>query len=84
MLLVGSTRFELVTSWMSTKRSNQLSYGLSHDTKFDLSNVVELPFSERWFAVPPGAPHGQIPKLGLLHPTMMRKAAVAHRAAAKK
>lgn len=58
--------------------------GLSHDTKFDLSNVVELPFSERWFAVPPGAPHGQIPKLGLLHPTMMRKAAVAHRAAAKK
>ena len=23
--MVGSTRFELVTSWMSTKRSNQLS-----------------------------------------------------------
>lgn len=58
--------------------------GLSHDTKFDLSNVIELPFSERWFAVPPGAPHGQIPKLGLLHPTMMRKAAAAHRAVGKK
>ena len=58
--------------------------GLSHDTKFDLSNVIELPFSERWFAVPPGAPYGQIPKLGLLHPTMMRRASAAHRAVAKK
>lgn len=58
--------------------------GLSHDTKFDLSHRVELPFSERWFAVPPGAPHGQMPKLGLLHPTMMHRASAAHRAVAKK
>ena len=57
--------------------------GLSFDTKYDLTNVIELPFSERWFAVPPGAPHGQIPKLGLLHPTMVRRAVAAHRAAAK-
>ena len=58
--------------------------GLSFDTKFDLARVVELPFSARWFAVPPGAPHGQSPKLGLLHPTVMRRAAAANRAAAKK
>ena len=58
--------------------------GLSFDTKFNLSNVVELPFSAPWFAVPPGAPHGQSPKLGLLHPTTMRRAAAANRAAAKK
>ena len=58
--------------------------GLSFDTKFDLVNVVELPYSERWFAVPPGAPYGQTPKLGLLHPTLMRRATAAHRAAASK
>jgi hypothetical protein len=56
--------------------------GLSFDTKFDLANVVELPFSDRWFAVPPGAPNGQTPKLGLLHSSLMRRAAAAHRAAA--
>ena len=38
--------------------------GLSFDTKFDLSRVVELPFSTQWFAVPPGAPHGQNPRWG--------------------
>jgi hypothetical protein len=58
--------------------------GLSFDTKFDLASIVELPYSERWFAVPPGAPHGQIPKLGLLHPTMMRRATAAHRAVVPK
>ena len=57
--------------------------GLSFDTKFDLSRVIELPFSARWFAVPPGAPHGQSPKLGLLHPTAMRRAAAANRAVEK-
>ena len=57
--------------------------GLSIDTKFDLTNIIELPYSVRWFAVPPGAPHGQSPKLGLLHPTILRRAAAAHRAAAK-
>jgi hypothetical protein len=57
--------------------------GLSFDTKFDLSSVVELPFSARWFAVPPGAPHGQSPKLGLLHPTILRRAAAANRAVAR-
>ena len=57
--------------------------GLSFDTNFDLSNVIELPYSARWFAVPPGAPCGQSPKLGLLHPTMMRRAAAANRAATK-
>jgi hypothetical protein len=58
--------------------------GLSVDTKFDLSSIVELPYSERWFAVPPGAPHGQVPKLGLLHPTMMRRATAAYRAVVPK
>lgn len=57
--------------------------GLNFDSKFDLGNVIELPYSNRWFAIPPGAPHGQIPKLGLLHPTMMRRVVAAHRAVTK-
>lgn len=57
--------------------------GLSFDTKFDLARVIELPFSSKWFAVPPGAPHGQTPKLGVLHAALLKRAAAAHRAAAK-
>jgi hypothetical protein len=53
------------------------STGLSYGTKFDLRVALELPFNEDWFSVPPHAPHGQIPKLGTLHPSMVRMAASA-------
>ncbi len=55
--------------------------GLSYPTKFNLGNCVELPFTERWFEVPPGAPFGQHPKLGMLHPSLMRRAEAAYRSA---
>ena len=55
--------------------------GLSYDTKFDLGKALLLPFNDDYFAVPPHAPHGQIPKLGTLHPSMVRIAAVAYAAA---
>lgn len=54
--------------------------GLSYPTKFNLRERVLLPFSSDWFAVPPGAPHGQLPRLGTLHPSLLnrfRAAAVA-------
>lgn len=51
------------------------SAGLSYDTKFDLSKVLELPYIDDYFSVPPHAPHGQNPKLGTLHPSMVRIAA---------
>ena len=51
--------------------------GLSYPTKFDLRHRKELPYNEDWFRVPPGAPHGQIPKLGVLHPGLMRRAKAA-------
>ena len=54
---------------------------LSHDTKFDLRQLVDLPYTTEWFSVPPPAPHGQNPKLGTLHPSLMRAAAAAHQAA---
>ena len=53
------------------------SAGLSFNTKFDLRNILELPFKDNYFSVPPHAPHGQNPKLGTLHPSMVRVAASA-------
>jgi len=37
----------------------------------------------KWFSVPPAAPHGQSPKLGTLHPSLVRALEAAYRAAAK-
>ncbi len=56
--------------------------GLSYDTKFDLRQVVDLPYTTEWFAVPPPAPHGEKPTLGTLHPTLVRAVEAAIRAAA--
>jgi hypothetical protein len=55
--------------------------GLSYPTKFDTVRAVFLPYNDEWFAVPPGAPHGQTPKLGVLHPSLMRRAKAAFDAA---
>jgi len=54
--------------------------GLSYPTKFNLARSVELPYDDRWFAVPPGAPFGQQPKLGVLHPSLMHRAQATFRA----
>lgn len=57
--------------------------GLSYPTKFNLASTFELPFNQDWFDVPPGAPQGQIPKLGVLHPGLMRRARAAMEAVKK-
>lgn len=59
------------------------SAGLSYDTKFDLSKILNLPYNDDYFSVPPRAPYGQIPKLGTLHPSMVRVAATAFAATRK-
>jgi len=56
--------------------------GLAYDTKFDFKTMVDLPWSERYFKVPPRSPHGNTPKLGTLHATVVRAAEAAYRAAA--
>jgi hypothetical protein len=64
------------------KAENKAAYeiaGLSYDTKFDLRNIIELPWNDRFFAVPPNPAHGQTPKFGSLHIGMRR----AFEAAAK-
>lgn len=55
--------------------------GLSYDTKFDLRNALDLAFTTQWFSVPSAAPHGQVPKLGTLHPSLVRAVQAAFRAA---
>ena len=50
---------------------------VSADTKFDLSKMLVLPYSNDYFSVPPHAPHGPNPKLGTLHPSMVGIAAAA-------
>ena len=57
--------------------------GLSHPTKFDLRRTFELDYNDIWFAVAPGAPYGQSPKLGLLHPSLVKRARAAFNAARK-
>ena len=67
-----------------TKHGSPAAYvsaGLSFDTKFDLRQSVELPWNEDFFAVPARAPHGQHPKLGSLHASMMRAVQAAYQAA---
>ena len=32
--------------------------GLSYDTKFNLKQAIDLPYTSEWFSVPPGAPEG--------------------------
>jgi hypothetical protein len=66
-----------------TKQGSPAAYsnaGLSFDTKFDFKQSVELPWSEDFFAVPTHAPHGQHPKLGSLHASMMRAVQAAYQA----
>ncbi|WP_235442780.1 hypothetical protein [Caballeronia mineralivorans] len=65
------------------RASNLAAYaaaGLSYDTKFDLRQAVDLPYTTEWFSVPPAAPHGQNPKLGILHPSLVRAVQAAFRA----
>ena len=57
--------------------------GLSYDTKFDLRQAMDLPYSTEWFSVPPSAPHGQTPKLGTLHASLVLAVQAAFRAVAE-
>jgi mRNA-degrading endonuclease toxin of MazEF toxin-antitoxin module len=55
--------------------------GLAYDTKFDFKAIVELPWSDRYFKALPKSRHGNNPKLGTLHVTVLRAVEAAYRAA---
>jgi hypothetical protein len=42
-----------------------------------MRNRRELPYNDEWFRVPPQPMQGQTPKLGVLHPSLMRAARAA-------
>ncbi len=58
--------------------------GLSYPTKFNLGKIFELDYNDIWFGVPPQAPYGQNAKLGILHPSLLRRAMAAHTAATQR
>lgn len=43
---------------------SQVAAGLTKDTKFDLRNIVRLPFNNEWFAPDPARRYGEHPKRG--------------------
>jgi hypothetical protein len=55
--------------------------GLAYDTKFDFKVIVDLPWSDRYFKVPQTSHHGNNPKIGTLHATVLHAVEAAYRAA---
>ena len=67
-----------------SKTSHPAAYalaGLTADTKFDFKVIVDLAWTDRYFKVPPRSPHGNTPKLGTLHATVLHAVEAAYRAA---
>lgn len=54
--------------------------GLAYDTKFDFNHQVKLPFCDTWFGVYTGKQIGNQPKVGVLAPNLVARAALAYRA----
>jgi PemK-like, MazF-like toxin of type II toxin-antitoxin system len=54
--------------------------GLAYDTKFDFNHQVKLPFCDTWFGVYTGKHIGNQPKIGVLAPNLVARAALAYRA----
>ena len=67
-----------------TKLKNPAAYalaGLAYDTKFDFRAIVDLPWTDRYFKVPTRNLHGNTPKIGTLHATILHSVEVAYRSA---
>lgn len=47
--------------------------GLSYPTKFNLRNTLELPLTKTYFGPPPHRPFGDSPKMGVLHPSLIKR-----------
>ena len=67
-----------------TKLKNPAAYalaGLAYDTNFDFRAIVDLPWTDRYFKVPTRNLHGNTPKIGTLHATILHSVEVAYRSA---
>jgi hypothetical protein len=55
---------------LDTSDAGFATSGLAYRTKFDLSQIVQLPFDSVWFGPAPGrATNSPPPKMGTLHPS---------------
>lgn len=66
-----------------TKTRHSAAYalaGLAYDTKFDFKHIIALPWSDRYFKVPLRNRHGNTPKMGTLHATVLHAVEAAYRA----
>ena len=70
-----------------TQSKNPAAYalaGLAYDTKFNFKVIVELPWTDRYFKVPTRNLHGNTPKIGTLHATILHSVEIAYRAASER
>lgn len=52
--------------------------GLAYDTKFDFNHQVKLPFCSTWFGLPANQKIGTQPKISVLAPNLVARAAKAY------
>ena len=58
--------------------------GLAYDSKFDFKVIVDLHWSGEFFKVSPRPSYGQTPKLGTLHPSLLRTVQAAYEGAKRR
>jgi hypothetical protein len=78
---VGSHRQQSDAEQMRNRPTFRQLFSSLNNTKFDLKQAIDLPFTTEWFSVPPAAPHGHTPELGTLHPSLVRSVQAAFQVA---
>lgn len=83
-IIYGTTQKinRLYPSEFKIEKSDGASFilsGLVYDTKFDFNHQVKLPYCSTWFNLPPGKQFGNQPKIGVLAPNLVARAATAFR-----
>ena len=71
---------KLYPSEFKIDRSDGASFalsGLAYDTKFDFNHQVKLPYCSTWFGIPKGNQIINQPKMGVLAPNLVSRAAEA-------
>ena len=64
----------LASTDFAISQDNPAAYalsGLSRPTRFCMTNVVILDYTEFWFDRAPGVPLKPTPQMGVLHPSLM-------------
>jgi hypothetical protein len=57
--------------------------GVNCPTKFSMLKVVVLDYTSHWFGIAPGVPAHVTPRMGVLHPSLVARAHLAHQSASR-